>query len=226
MTVSPPGGESYVEVQARMRNWYDQLTADTVAVAHGGTARGADGGARDRDARQCRRSDDRAGRGLLCSIRTGWRSIAETHFSLDASEPASYDTLTFNVDLNVNGNDRAFKMSFNTFGYMFRVTTFGESHGVAIGCVVDGCPPLLPLTVEDIQHDLDRRRPGQSRFTTQRQEPDAVKILSGVMPHPETGVQVTTRHADCAVDREHRSALEGLFRHQGQVPARPCRLHL
>src|SRR5471030_1341050 len=84
------------------------------------------------------------------------------------------------------------KMSFNTFGHMFRVTTFGESHGVAIGCVVDGCPPLLALGVEDIQHDLDRRRPGQSRFTTQRQEADAVKILSGVMAHPETGVQVTT----------------------------------
>ena len=83
-------------------------------------------------------------------------------------------------------------MSFNTFGHLFRVTTFGESHGPAIGCVVDGCPPLLPLTDEDIQHDLDRRRPGQSRFTTQRQEPDAVKILSGVMAHPETGVQVTT----------------------------------
>ena len=83
-------------------------------------------------------------------------------------------------------------MSFNTFGHMFRVTTFGESHGVAIGCVVDGCPPLIPLTNEDIQHDLDRRRPGQSRFTTQRQEPDTVKILSGVMAHPETGVQVTT----------------------------------
>src|SRR5882757_618012 len=83
-------------------------------------------------------------------------------------------------------------MSFNTFGHMFRVTTFGESHGVAIGCVVDGCPPLLPLTVEDIQRDLDRRRPGQSRFTTQRQEADAVKILSGVMAHPETGAQVTT----------------------------------
>ena len=83
-------------------------------------------------------------------------------------------------------------MSHNTFGHMFRVTTFGESHGIAIGCVVDGCPPLIPLTNEDIQHDLDRRRPGQSRFTTQRQEPDAVKILSGVMAHPETGVQVTT----------------------------------
>ncbi len=83
-------------------------------------------------------------------------------------------------------------MSFNTFGHMFRVTTFGESHGVAIGCVVDGCPPQIPLTADDIQRDLDRRRPGQSRFTTQRQEPDQVKILSGVMEHPDTGVQVTT----------------------------------
>jgi chorismate synthase len=83
-------------------------------------------------------------------------------------------------------------MSHNTFGHLFRVTTFGESHGVAIGCVVDGCPPQIPLTVEEIQRDLDRRRPGQSRFTTQRQEPDAVKILSGVMAHPETGTQVTT----------------------------------
>jgi chorismate synthase len=83
-------------------------------------------------------------------------------------------------------------MSHNSFGHMFRVTTFGESHGVAIGCVVDGCPPLLPLTAEDIQRDLDRRRPGQSRFTTQRQEPDKVKILSGVMAHPESAVQVTT----------------------------------
>src|SRR3954470_21978978 len=83
-------------------------------------------------------------------------------------------------------------MSHNTFGHLFRVTTFGESHGVAIGCVVDGCPPLIPLVESDIQRDLDRRRPGQSRFTTQRQEADAVKILSGVMAHPETGAQVTT----------------------------------
>src|SRR6201986_177657 len=83
-------------------------------------------------------------------------------------------------------------MSHNTFGHLFRVTTFGESHGVAIGCVVDGCTPQIPLTVEEIQRDLDRRRPGQSRFTTQRQEPDAVKILSGVMEHPESRAQVTT----------------------------------
>jgi chorismate synthase len=82
-------------------------------------------------------------------------------------------------------------MSFNTFGHLFRVTTFGESHGPAIGCVVDGCPPRIPLTAAEIQHDLDRRRPGQSRFTTQRQEPDTVKILSGVFAD-ETGRDVTT----------------------------------
>jgi chorismate synthase len=83
-------------------------------------------------------------------------------------------------------------MSHNTFGHLFRVTTFGESHGVAIGCVVDGCPPRLPLTAADIQRDLDRRRPGQSKFVTQRREPDEVKILSGVMIDPASGEQVTT----------------------------------
>ncbi|MET0429386.1 MAG: chorismate synthase [Microvirga sp.] len=83
-------------------------------------------------------------------------------------------------------------MSHNSFGHLFRVTTFGESHGPAIGCVVDGCPPLLPLTEADIQGDLDRRRPGQSRFTTQRQEPDQVRILSGVFVDEGSGRQVTT----------------------------------
>jgi chorismate synthase len=83
-------------------------------------------------------------------------------------------------------------MSFNTFGHLFRVTTFGESHGAAIGCVVDGCPPRIPLTEADIQPYLDKRRPGQSRFTTQRREPDAVKILSGVFSDETTGAQVTT----------------------------------
>ena len=82
-------------------------------------------------------------------------------------------------------------MSFNTFGHMFRFTSFGESHGAAIGCVVDGCPPRIALTEADIQLHLDKRRPGQSRFTTQRQEPDAVKIMSGVFTG-EDGVQVTT----------------------------------
>src|SRR3984885_5443704 len=83
-------------------------------------------------------------------------------------------------------------MSFNTYGHLFRVTTFGESHGPAIGCVVDGCPPGIQLTEADIQPYLDRRRPGQSRFTTQRQEPDAVRILSGVFTEEATGTQVTT----------------------------------
>ena len=83
-------------------------------------------------------------------------------------------------------------MSFNTFGHMFRFTTFGESHGPAIGCVVDGCPPRIPLTEADIQPYLDKRRPGQSKFTTQRQEPDTVKILSGVFTDETTGRQVTT----------------------------------
>jgi chorismate synthase len=83
-------------------------------------------------------------------------------------------------------------MSHNTFGHLFRVTTFGESHGPAIGCVVDGTPPRIPLSEADIQPYLDKRRPGQSRFTTQRQEPDAVKILSGVFVDPASGAQVTT----------------------------------
>jgi chorismate synthase len=83
-------------------------------------------------------------------------------------------------------------MSFNTFGHLFRVTTFGESHGAAIGCVVDGCPPRIPLTEADLQPYLDKRRPGQSRFTTQRREPDTVKILSGVFIDESTGAQVTT----------------------------------
>jgi chorismate synthase len=82
-------------------------------------------------------------------------------------------------------------MSHNTFGHLFRVTTFGESHGPALGCVVDGCPPLIPLEAADIQAELDRRRPGQSRFTTQRKELDEVKILSGVFGD-KTGRAVTT----------------------------------
>jgi chorismate synthase len=83
-------------------------------------------------------------------------------------------------------------MSFNTFGLLFRVTTFGESHGPALGCVVDGCPPKIPLTAAEIQRDLDKRRPGQSKYTTQRQEPDAVRILSGVFTDEASGQDVTT----------------------------------
>lgn len=82
-------------------------------------------------------------------------------------------------------------MSLNTFGHLFRVTTWGESHGVALGCVVDGCPPGIRFRTSDIQAELDRRRPGQSKYTTQRKEPDAVRVLSGVMPCED--------HEDCWV---------------------------
>lgn len=81
-------------------------------------------------------------------------------------------------------------MSGNTFGTLFAVTNFGESHGPAIGCVIDGCPPGLPLTEADIQPDLDRRRPGTSKFVTQRNEPDAVQILSGVYDGHTTGTPI------------------------------------
>ncbi|HEV8014348.1 MAG TPA: chorismate synthase [Stellaceae bacterium] len=81
-------------------------------------------------------------------------------------------------------------MAGNSFGTIFRYTSWGESHGPAIGCVVDGAPPLIDLSEADIQHYLDKRRPGQSRFTTQRQEPDQVKILSGVFEGKTTGTAI------------------------------------
>src|SRR6187401_3189139 len=81
-------------------------------------------------------------------------------------------------------------MSFNSFGRVFRFTTFGESHGPALGAVVDGCPPGLALTEADLQHDLNRRRPGQSKYTTQRDEPDQVQILSGVFEGLTTGTSI------------------------------------
>ena len=83
-------------------------------------------------------------------------------------------------------------MSHNTFGHLFRVTTFGESHGPALGCVVDGCPPGIPLTEADIQSDLDRRKPGQSKYVSQRKEPDKVRILSGVFQDERMPMQLTT----------------------------------
>ncbi|MDB5404162.1 MAG: chorismate synthase [Acetobacteraceae bacterium] len=82
-------------------------------------------------------------------------------------------------------------MSHNSFGHLFRVTTWGESHGPSIGAVVDGCPPRLKLTEADIQPWLDKRRPGQSKFTTQRQEPDQVRILSGVFEGVTTGTPIS-----------------------------------
>jgi len=82
-------------------------------------------------------------------------------------------------------------MSFNTFGKIFRFTTWGESHGPAIGCVVDGCPPNISLSVKDIQKDMDRRRPGKSKFTSQRKESDKVEVLSGVFKGRTTGTPIS-----------------------------------
>jgi chorismate synthase len=82
-------------------------------------------------------------------------------------------------------------MSFNTFGKIFRFTTWGESHGPAIGCVVDGCPPNITLSQKDIQTDLNRRRPGKSKFTSQRKESDKVEILSGIFQGKTTGTPVS-----------------------------------
>lgn len=79
----------------------------------------------------------------------------------------------------------------NTFGSLFRVTTFGESHGPALGCILDGCPPNIPLEPNDIQQELDRRKPGQSAIVTQRKEKDAVQILSGVFEGKTTGSPIT-----------------------------------
>ena len=82
-------------------------------------------------------------------------------------------------------------MSFNTFGKIFRFTTWGESHGPAIGCIVDGCPPNIPISEKEIQKDMDKRRPGQSKFTTQRKESDKVSILSGVFQGKSTGTPIS-----------------------------------
>ncbi len=83
-------------------------------------------------------------------------------------------------------------MSHNTFGHLFRVTTWGESHGPALGCVIDGCPPGIQFTVAEVQAFLDKRRPGSSRFVTQRREPDQVTVLSGTMPGDHADTLVTT----------------------------------
>ena len=82
-------------------------------------------------------------------------------------------------------------MSYNTFGKIFRFTTWGESHGPAIGCVVDGCPPNIPINEADIQSELNKRKPGQSKFTTQRKEDDKVNILSGVFEGRTTGTPIS-----------------------------------
>ena len=103
-------------------------------------------------------------------------------------------------------------MAGNSFGQLFRYTTWGESHGPAIGCVVDGVPPRLPLAEPDIQHWLDRRRPGQSKFTTQRREPDAVKILSGVFEGQTTGAPIALMIDNVDARSKDYGAIKDQFR--------------
>ena len=103
-------------------------------------------------------------------------------------------------------------MAGNTIGHLFRVTTFGESHGLALGCIVDGVPPGIPLTEADLQHDLDRRRPGTSRYTTQRREPDQVKILSGVFEGVTTGTSIGLLIENTDQRSQDYSAIKDVFR--------------
>ncbi len=103
-------------------------------------------------------------------------------------------------------------MSHNSFGHLFRVTTWGESHGPAIGCVIDGCPPRLALSEADIQPFLDRRRPGQSRFTTQRQEADQVRILSGVLDGLTTGTPIALEITNTDARSKDYDAIAASFR--------------
>lgn len=103
-------------------------------------------------------------------------------------------------------------MAGNTIGQIFRVTTFGESHGVALGCIVDGVPPGIPLTEADLQHDLDRRRPGTSRYTTQRREPDRVKILSGVFNDVTTGTSIGLLIENTDQRSQDYGAIKDVFR--------------
>ena len=111
-------------------------------------------------------------------------------------------------------------MSGSTLGKLFTVTNFGESHGPAIGCVVDGCPPGMALSEADIQIELDRRKPGTSRHVTQRKEPDSVEILSGVFEGKTTGTPI----ALLIRNEDQRSKDYGnIARH---LPPGPCRLHL
>lgn len=103
-------------------------------------------------------------------------------------------------------------MAGNSIGQFFRVTTFGESHGIALGCVIDGVPPGIPLTEEDMQHDLDRRRPGTSRYTTQRREEDRVRILSGVFEGVTTGTSIGLMIENTDQRSQDYSAIKEVFR--------------
>ena len=103
-------------------------------------------------------------------------------------------------------------MAGNSFGQMFRVTTFGESHGKALGAIIDGCPPGLELSEADLQPDLDRRKPGQSKYTTQRRESDSVQILGGVFEGVTTGTSIGLLVVNEDQKSKDYSAIKDVFR--------------
>lgn len=109
-------------------------------------------------------------------------------------------------------------MAGNSFGQLFRLTTFGESHGKALGGIIDGCPAGITLDLEKVQEELNRRKPGQSAIVTQRKEPDTVEIYSGVFEGKTTG----NPHWFC--HSQYQSEVKGLFPYQGFVPTFPCGL--
>ena len=112
-------------------------------------------------------------------------------------------------------------MSDNSFGRLFRFTTWGESHGPAIGCVIDGCPPGIAIEESDIQKELERRRPGQSRFTTQRKEPDQVRIMSGVFEGRTTGTPISLMIENVDQRSKDYGDIKDKFRPgHGPLPAR------
>ena len=103
-------------------------------------------------------------------------------------------------------------MSINTFGHLFRVTTWGESHGEAIGATIDGCPPGIEITQNYIQHFMEKRRPGQSKYTTQRREMDLVEILSGVFENKSTGTPIQLLIKNTDQRSKDYSEIENTFR--------------
>ena len=116
-------------------------------------------------------------------------------------------------------------MAGNTFGQLFTVTTFGESHGAGLGCIIDGCPPGLALTESDIQADLDRRKPGTSRHVTQRREADQVEILSGVFEGKTTGTPIALliRNTDQRSKDYGNIATSFLLRSEERRVGKECR---
>ena len=103
-------------------------------------------------------------------------------------------------------------MSINTFGHLFRVTTWGESHGEAIGATIDGCPPGIEITQNYIQHFMEKRRPGQNKYTTQRREMDLVEILSGVFENKSTGTPIQLLIKNTDQRSKDYSEIENTFR--------------